>query len=578
LNNAAMTEIPAAQADAVSAAAGSPRLPPAVVWAVAAVLLMALATDAWWPEGRWSEALFATAMALTIVAAVMVALPSLLAAVILTGALLAMVRTVSELKRHLADLPLHAYDLFAALTSSPSLAPLWRDYPGYALAFLAGLAVAVALAIVARRVDGTRLRRRHALIAVPCFALLAWFASVANGERVHSEIFSERSDVAFFFSSWAETLEALRRGHVMEAAARSPDGLLRIPATCQPASKPPHIILIHEESVVQPSEFPSLRYDKSLDPFFRSHDGRLHRLRVETYGGASWLTEFSVLTGLSAQSSGGIRNFVQSVMAGKVRDTLPQALARCGYRNVAVYPMLRIFLSIDRFFTGAGIHEILDAKDQRAKWPNERDNFYFGNALAALERHLKVSQQPMFAFIETMATHGSYDFTYMPEENVPGGGPGTPPHMHEYLRRLALARIDYNALRAELDRRFPSERFLIVHYGDHHPAVTRPFLGFTENTSFEEVMRSGNDAAFITYYAVDGVRYAAPPLPAADVLDVAYLGTVILEAAGLPLSDLYRERKRLMVLCEGRYQGCPAPGEIPNLHRRMIDSGLMDAL
>ena len=29
------------------------------------------------------------------------------------------------------------------------------------------------------------------------------------------------------------------------------------------AAKPPHIILIHEESVVQPSLFPALRYDHS---------------------------------------------------------------------------------------------------------------------------------------------------------------------------------------------------------------------------------------------------------------------------------------------------------------------------
>jgi hypothetical protein len=575
LNNAAMTEIPAVQANAAPA---QPRqLRPAAVWTLAAAAVLALAVDAWWPEGRWIEALFATAVALTIVAVLALAVPRLLAAVALTGGLLVLIRTVSESKRALTDLPLHAYDLVALVTSWPAPGALWSNHIFYLLALFGMLAAVVALAAFVWRIDGTRLRRSHALAAVPCLAMLAWLASVANGDRMHSEIFSERSDIAFFFSSWSETAAALRRGQVMDAAAQASGAPLHIPASCQPASKPPHIILIHEESVVQPSQFPALHYDKSLDPFFLSHDGKLHKLRVETYGGASWLTEFSVLTGISARSSGGLSNFVQSVMAGKVRDTLPQALARCGYRNIAVYPMLRIFLSIDRFFTGAGIHEILDAKDQRAEGPNERDRFYFASALAAFERHLKTSQQPMFAFIETMAAHGSYDYTYMPEEKVPGGGPGTPPRMHEYLRRLALGRIDYDAMRAELDRRFPGERFLIVHYGDHQPAVTRPLLGFTESTSFEEVMRSGNDAAFITYYVVDGVRYAPPLLPAAEILDVPYLGTVILEAAGLPLSDVYRERKRLIAICEGRYHGCPG-GEIANFHRRMINSGLMDAL
>jgi hypothetical protein len=266
------------------------------------------------------------------------------------------------------------------------------------------------------------------------------------------------------------------------------------------------------------------------------------------------------------------------VMAGKVRDTLPQALARCGYRNVALYPMLRIYLGIDRFFTAAGIHQILDAKDQRAASPVERDRFYFNNALGALERHLKTSQEPMFLFVETMAAHGSYDYVYMPEETVPGGGPGTLPRMHEYLRRLAMAKIDYNAMRADLERRFPNERFLIVHYGDHQPTATQPLLGFDKDVPVDVIMRSGKDEAFITYYAVDGVRYAPPPLPPVDVLDVPYLGAVILEAAGLPLSDVYRERKRLMALCEGHYRNCAARSEILKFHRRMIDSGLMDAL
>ena len=91
-------------------------------------------------------------------------------------------------------------------------------------------------------------------------------------------------------------------------------------------------------------------------------------------------------------------------------------------------------------------------------------------------------------------------------------------------------------------------------------------------------MRSGNDAARITYYAVDTVGFEPAPLPALDTVDVPYLGTVILEAARLPLSDVYRERKRLMTLCEGRYYECPARDEIRAFHRRLIDAGIMDAL
>ena len=47
-----------------------------------------------------------------------------------------------------------------------------------------------------------------------------------------------------------------------------------------------------------------------------------------------------------------------------------------------------------------------------------------------------------------------------------------------------------------------------------------------------------------------------PTLPQFETLDVPYLGTVMLDLAGLPLSDSHRERKRLMELCKGRYYGC----------------------
>ena len=319
-------------------------------------------------------------------------------------------------------------------------------------------------------------------------------------------------------------------------------------------------------------------YDRSLDAFFQSYDGKLNKLRVETYGGASWLTEFSLLTGLSTQSFGGMRQFVQHVMAGKVGDTLPQALTRCGYRNVLLYPMLRYFLGSAKFFAAAGMSEIIDARDQGAKRANERDQFYYTNALGEIARHVAASRQPLFLYVQTMAAHGAYSYTYMPEVSVPGGGPGTPPEVHEYLRRLGMARMDYAFLRDELVRRFPARA--VPDRALRRPPADRDAVasGLRRRRLHRGRDGSGKDAARLTYYALDGIRYRPPPLPSLDVLDVAYLGTVVLEAAGVPLSDAYRERRRLMLLCNGRYHDCPAREEILRFHRRLINSGLLKAM
>ncbi len=528
-------------------------------------------------EGGVADSVFATAVTLCIAASIVCLTRRVLAAALMAMALVAIVRTISYTKQQATEVVLHAYDLVSFLGSWTAFADVWSMHRALVLG-IAAAALATAGGIwIALRVDGTRVSRAHAAAAVALLAGVAWSADTARGERRHTEFYFENAYVTFFYASWAETVRALWRGRLIETAevglAEAKQGHLEVSANCAPATRPPHIILVHQESVAPPAFFPALSYDRNLDPFFHSFDGRLNKLRVETFGGASWLTEFSLLTGLSTRSFGGMRHYLQHVMAGGVADTFPHALARCGYRNVMFYPMLRHFLGSGRFFEAAGFREIVDAKAQRAKLANERDRFYYANALAEIGRHTKVSAQPLFLYIQTMAAHGPYDYVYMPEVTVVGGGPGTDPGVSEYLRRLAMARMDYAFLRSELVRRFPRQPFLIVHYGDHQPTATQSLLGFDENASIEDIMASGNEAALTTYYALDAVRYRPPPLPSVDSLDVAYLGTMVLEAAGVPLSDSHRERRRLMMLCKGRYHDCPAREEVLRFHRRLIELG-----
>jgi hypothetical protein len=573
------TGVPLTLPDAIISKAARPlRLGPTAVWSLSGAAALTLFAHFWNGEGEVINVVFTTAVTLAIAAWIVLLSQRVLLATAVVCSLVALVRTVSYVKQQATELVLHAYDLVWFFTSWTGPSLLWRDYPVHAAGLVSALFATGMTAWYAYRIDGTRAPRLYSALALAVLVATAFGAAQAKGDRRHTEIYFESLYVSFFYSSWSETVEALWRGRLIEAAEAEPQSpRFAEPARCAGQSKP-NIVLIHQESVTAPSYFPTLSYDRRLDAFFNSFDGKMHKLRVETYGGASWLSEFSLLTGLSTFPFGGMRQFVQPVMAGKVRDTLPQALARCGYRTVLFYPMLRHFLAAGKFFEAVGLREIFDAKAQGAKWASERDRFYYDNALSEMERHFKASRQPLFVFIQTMATHGSYDWTFMPEVDVPGGGPGTDPEMHEFLRRLGIARMDYQHLRSELARRFPGRPFLIVHYGDHHPTATRKLLGFGEEASIEEIMRGQNPTRLLTYYAVEAINYVPPPLPEVDVLDIPYLGTVILEAARLPLSDSYRERKRLIRLCAGRYHDCPARDEVRRFHRRLIDSGLLEAL
>jgi hypothetical protein len=552
-----------------------PVLTPRVVYTIASSLSILGAIYVHATEGE-PAALLVAAVMLTIGSLFVLLSRSVLLAVTLATAMLATIRTASAIHQQETEVLLHAYDVISLFSSRPALNAFWRDHRQDALALLATGFVTATAACLIYRVDGLRIRRTHAGAAAALFALMACGAAITKGERRHTEYYFENVYISFFLGSWADAMEALWRGQPLRAAATPESGNLNVPTTCESGSRSPNIILIHQESVVPPAYFPTLSYDRSLDRFFQSYDGLLRKMRVETYGGGSWLTEFSVFTGLSTYAFGGMRQVVQQVMVSKVRDTLPQALARCGYRNVVFYPMLRHFLATGKFFEGVGLSKIFDAKDQKAALANERDRFYYSNLLSEMQRHFKSSRQPLFAYLETMATHGAYTFTYMPEVDVRGGGPGTDPEMHEYLRRLAMARMDYASFRNELARRFPGQPFLIVHYGDHQPTATWTLHGFGDGATIESVMQDPNGGALLTYYTIDAIGYRPPPLPALDTLDVPYLGTMVLDAARLPLSDAFRARRRLMLLCNGRYASCPAEDEVLRFHRRLLNAGIVD--
>lgn len=546
-------------------------------YVLSALIITGLGIYHWFYEGWRENIIFAASITAALIAALTFATRRLLMSAATVAAIVVMIIVAADVKRRYIEMVLHAYDVVFYLTSWATIRFLWVDHRAYLIAIAVSFILTALLARALYNWDSTRISRTLSGGLVVIFSCLALWASHAKGERRNTLFYWDNLYLSSFYASWSETFETLMKGQLLEALKSQKKPLFTIPATCTPAEKPPHILLIHQESVVPPFQFPQLVYDHALDPFFKSFDGQVHKLRVETYGGASWLTEFSVLAGVSTYSFGGMRTFVQSLMQGKIHDTLPQALTRCGYDNSVFYPVPKDFVSNGRFYAAVGMPQIFDYKAQGATRFNERDKFYYANVLAHLEKHMETSNRPTFNFIITSATHLPYTYTYEPEVKVPGGGTGTDAEMDEYLRRLAMAKMDYDEFRAQLKEHFPNERFLIVQYGDHQPVATRTYLGFDKSYAAEDVKLDPDSPGFLTYYSVDGVNYTPPPLPSVDALEVPYLGTLLLNEARLPLPSSYAERVRLLGVCEGRYYTCENKREILGFHRRLIDSGLVEA-
>jgi Sulfatase len=524
----------------------------------------------------WANVLFTTAWVFAAIFFVTLLSRRLLFAASLLVGIIAILVPVSAAKFEMMNSGAHSYDIIFYLGSWTTVTFLIESFTALSLAVIGAVVVFVILAVIVFRLDSTRISRRISTLTLAVCVLLSWAGSELKGPRRYSMFNNPALFVSDFLASTRETIETLWRGQMLEAGGDASSFAFDV--TCTPTRRLPHIILIHQESLFPPALYPKLKYDQRVDALFVSQDGKRHPLRVETFGGASWLTEFSVLTGVSTHSFGNMRQFVETFTAGRLHDTVPQVLARCGYRNVLFYPISKTFVSSVSFFTSIGLKEILDAKAQKATRMNERDRFYFNNAMNLIADHLQTNKRPLFIYIITMSAHVPYEFTFEPQMQVSGGGPGTSPEMHEYLRRLSIAKLDYEEFKAELARRFPNDSFVIVQYGDHQPYSTRLLLGFGEKVQTEDVAIAPDSIGYITYFAIDGVNFTVPKLPDPETtVDVPYLGTLMLKSAGVPLPEAYRAREMLMTQCEGRYFGCKDPNLVRSFHQKLINSGFLDA-
>ncbi len=149
--------------------------------------------------------------------------------------------------------------------------------------------------------------------------------------------------------------------------------------TCQPAGKPPHIVMVFDESSIDIRVLPGTKVPPDYERHFVSFDGKARSFVVEGIGGPSWFTEYNVLTGLSVRSYGRFGDFVTRIAAGRVERGLPVSLRRCGYKTFSLYPFYGAFLSARGFQTSAGIEHFLDMKSLGTR-TIEPDSFYFDAA------------------------------------------------------------------------------------------------------------------------------------------------------------------------------------------------------
>ena len=443
-------------------------------------------------------------------------------------------------------------------------------------ALLAAVATNAVIVLLWRRDPGRV--SRYTSLACFLMSLLALIAVSLLWPTDLTEDFEVRSYVSKFARSGVEAVHELASRGYLETA----DGVSETPAAvsnfvCHPVRKLPHIILLHDESSFDITAAPGIKVPGGYQDHFRSFDGKARKLVVEGVGGPSWFTEYNVLTGLSVRSFGRFATSVTRIAAGRVTRGLPRALDLCGYRTFSLYPFYGAFLGSRAFQTTTGIEHYLDMRDIGTR-DFEADSFYFDRAMDLIARER--GNAPLFLYVYTVANHFPWDKRLRPDLTPNWRALGNRPDVDEYIRRQGMSARDYQVLLEKLVRRFPTEPFLIVRYGDHQPQFG-PELIDPSRDSNEIVMRAkALDPRYLTtYYAIDAVNFAPASVTLAlETIDAPYLPVVLLEAAGIPLDWDFANQKAMLQRCGGVFYNCEEGNPAKQLNRLLIDAGLIKGL
>ena len=343
----------------------------------------------------------------------------------------------------------------------------------------------------------------------------------------------------------------------------------------------PDIIVIQHESIFDPRIF-GLPVEPIVEAFLSPADGQHGGLNVDIFGGGSWQSEFSLLTGLSSASFGSSAYYLFKKGAGRFHSSLPHLLASLGYRTTLTSSCRRSFLDYDEFYRSIGIDERIFIDDFPPPFDFRRfeatnsDALFLEAAIDAHARRIADDPTPRFLYLLTNFNHGPHDRKLVPPgrfetqrafatASLPDAGYG------EYYARLVETASTWQKLKSKLANNCAGRPILIVHYGDHQPVLTR---------RIDRQLKLPRDArrAFRTFYAIEGLNISPAPFVGRGAdLDIAFLGTIALQRAGLPLDPIFSTRASLLDDC-GETYFASASERKRRFHRTLVDLGLVDLM
>ena len=307
----------------------------------------------------------------------------------------------------------------------------------------------------------------------------------------------------------------------------------------------PDIVVLLQESTFNPQYYTDIVGDlpplKMFEPANREQEGLL---RVHTYGGSTWRSEFSVMSGLSSSDFGANAVVINYTSVEYVRHGLFTELRRYGYETYVLTPFNPRSYNCDVAYKAMGVQHIRQPQDYGYPAPKYKNLWRIPTAdmLEAVKKLLETEphDKPRIVFAMTMYEHSPYE-RMMPTDYPVELKAGAPKQEYaNYVGKLKAADEPIMAFEAWIRSR--DKRHLFIRFGDHQPRLT----------DHPEYSLQAPNPMFVTQFQLidTGLPDKGTAYP---LLDIVYFPGLILERLKGQPSTFFQANMDARRLFNGQY-------------------------
>ena len=324
------------------------------------------------------------------------------------------------------------------------------------------------------------------------------------------------------------------------------------------ASEPTDVVVWLNESTFDPRNYklPGAKLPK-LPMFDRTPRTRaMGAMRTHTFGGKTWLSEFSMLTGLVPDDFGALRNLVFTTVGPNTHSNMFRLFKANDYKTVVLMPTFKRFYGAGRTYVGMGVDEVLTLRDFREydtlpgdAWDIADTDRMAEAAINLIKRHRggPEAAKPLFLYLLSVKEHAPYSRKTKVLYNLDHSGltKSMAGRMTDYIGRLRTLDAAVKSMDDYLGTQ-GSRHSLFAYFGDHQAYFDEPSPPYRDTLP---------DPDHVTQFQIRA-NFAAPPTPREPLLDIAFVPSLVVDFAGVRKDDYFSALTAMRQLCGGLLDEC----------------------